>query len=622
MSRVDFDQLKKAYVAEVAPGTITGAINGSNVTFVLSQSPFDSHDAVQVYLDGILRDYTSEWTISGATITFVTAPALGQTLTVNYIMAKGKINMAGKIQNQDIKSVAELVSGGATAASLPNDDKVYVSANSINKTLKQAILDGDIGGGGGGKNYLAGPANGNFENNSTSGWSLFNTTLTGLIPTGGVSSGAASITTFSATATGKLAGNYSLNVAASSAWASGQGFITDARTIDLEDHSTMMSFVAHYKVQSGTFDMSATSANTLAFYIYDVTNAVWIQPSNVYGMDGSGRIIGEFLTSSNGTQYRLAVICVNASGGAVSINFDDFSFGPQLYNQASVVTDPEQYTPVTQGFGVPSGVDVWQMRIGPILKVWGRITTGTVGGSEIQIGLPSGLTVANSVASLRVFGILHREGSVSFSSSPIIANGGLSYVNVGGMISAGSPSTKSTIVAQSGSVVFNNSEITHFEFEVPIEGWAATATSSGITVRARYTTAAGQSVNSQTLINYGDMTYDSHGAVTTGGSWKFTAPISKLYTVAILNAFDPATFTAGLAAYGELFLNGSPYSVIKYERFQATRSDGLAVINGEDDVYMNAGDYIDIRLSQQEGSARNLFANGTYNRITIKSVGN
>lgn len=57
--------------------------------------------------------------------------------------------MAGRIQNEDIKSAAELVSGGGTAAQLPNDDKVYVTASGINKTLKQAIIDGDITGGGG-----------------------------------------------------------------------------------------------------------------------------------------------------------------------------------------------------------------------------------------------------------------------------------------------------------------------------------------------------------------------------------------------------------------------------------------------------------------------------------------
>ena len=50
-----------------------------------------------------------------------------------------------RIQNEDLKSVAQLISGGGTAAQLPNDDKVYVTANGINKTLKQAIVDEDIG---------------------------------------------------------------------------------------------------------------------------------------------------------------------------------------------------------------------------------------------------------------------------------------------------------------------------------------------------------------------------------------------------------------------------------------------------------------------------------------------
>jgi len=53
--------------------------------------------------------------------------------------------MAGFIQNEDLKTVAELVAAGSTASSLPNDDKIYVTAGGINKTLKQAIIDGDIG---------------------------------------------------------------------------------------------------------------------------------------------------------------------------------------------------------------------------------------------------------------------------------------------------------------------------------------------------------------------------------------------------------------------------------------------------------------------------------------------
>lgn len=63
--------------------------------------------------------------------------------------------MAGRIQNEDLKSVAELTAGGGTAAQLPNDDKVYLTALALNKTLKQAIIDGDLSGGGSTQTFTA-----------------------------------------------------------------------------------------------------------------------------------------------------------------------------------------------------------------------------------------------------------------------------------------------------------------------------------------------------------------------------------------------------------------------------------------------------------------------------------
>ena len=50
--------------------------------------------------------------------------------------------MAGKIQGADLKTVAEL---GGNADRLPLDTQIYVTANGINKTLYQAIVDQDIG---------------------------------------------------------------------------------------------------------------------------------------------------------------------------------------------------------------------------------------------------------------------------------------------------------------------------------------------------------------------------------------------------------------------------------------------------------------------------------------------
>ncbi len=86
MSRVDAEFLKKMWVDE----TPSGAVNGSNTAFTLSQTPFDSNDTIQVFVNGIKRDRVTEWTVSGTTVTFVTAPALGQSVRVNYIMLRGE----------------------------------------------------------------------------------------------------------------------------------------------------------------------------------------------------------------------------------------------------------------------------------------------------------------------------------------------------------------------------------------------------------------------------------------------------------------------------------------------------------------------------------------------------
>ena len=73
---------------------------------------------------------------------------------------------AGRLQDADFKTEAELISAGSSAAQLLNDSKVYVTANGLNKKLSTAITDGDIGGGGNVDNKLTNPG---FEKGTT-GW--------------------------------------------------------------------------------------------------------------------------------------------------------------------------------------------------------------------------------------------------------------------------------------------------------------------------------------------------------------------------------------------------------------------------------------------------------------------
>ncbi len=64
--------------------TPSGTINGSNVTFTLSATP-EENDSVLVFVDGLKLKQTTDYSLSGVTLTMVTAPALGQELTVQYL---------------------------------------------------------------------------------------------------------------------------------------------------------------------------------------------------------------------------------------------------------------------------------------------------------------------------------------------------------------------------------------------------------------------------------------------------------------------------------------------------------------------------------------------------------
>ena len=62
--------------------TPSGSINGSNTSFTLAHTPTTGSE--YVWLNGILQTEGTDYTITGATITFTTAPETGATLRVSY----------------------------------------------------------------------------------------------------------------------------------------------------------------------------------------------------------------------------------------------------------------------------------------------------------------------------------------------------------------------------------------------------------------------------------------------------------------------------------------------------------------------------------------------------------
>lgn len=138
---------------------------------------------------------------------------------------------------------------------------------------------------------------------------------------------------------------------------------------------------------------------------------------------------------------------------------------------------------------------------------------------------------------------------------------------------------------------------------------------------ARYTTNAGQSIpnGSFTIVDFEDIRYDTHTAVTTGASWKFTCPTghSGYYRVAVALLFtSSATWAATEYAQASLYKGGIVYSHLARNMMESATTTNLFLV-GADEIYLASGEYIDIRLFQNSGAALALHTDGLYNHVAI-----
>lgn len=62
----------------------TGLGDGVSVAYALSNEPIGV-GSLFVYIDGLLQDLTGDYTLSGSTVTFSSAPSIGQKITFRYI---------------------------------------------------------------------------------------------------------------------------------------------------------------------------------------------------------------------------------------------------------------------------------------------------------------------------------------------------------------------------------------------------------------------------------------------------------------------------------------------------------------------------------------------------------
>jgi len=149
-------------------------------------------------------------------------------------------------------------------------------------------------------------------------------------------------------------------------------------------------------------------------------------------------------------------------------------------------------------------------------------------------------------------------------------------------------------------------------------------------VRAEYGVLANtvQIGTSGTIINFHNRIEDTHNCVTTGASWKFTAPIDGVYSILGYCEAPPATTNFGTSLYEcyfPLHKNGSQYCHIggkfNYTGAMVVGTYGAGGSFGTT-IRLKAGDYIHVTFNHTAG----LFASAAYiaynSRITITRIGN
>lgn len=525
--------------------------------------------------------------------------------------------MAGKIQNEDVKTLSELTGAGGAVSQLINDTKIYVTGAGLNKQLSQAITDGDIGGV---ETYIS---NYNAESGTT-GWSTY-ADAAGTRPVDGT--GGSANVTWTQTASSPLSGSNSFLFTKDAANRQGEGVSYDF-SIDNGDQAKIISIEFMYQVASGTFTAgSSPSDSDLIIYIYDVTNSQLIEPISFKLFQNSGQAIHSctFQTNSNSTSYRLIIHVATTSASAYTVKFDNFIVGRQKYSIGTIISDwvndsltiGATTTAPTRGT-VTEEIFRWR-RVGSDMEihwVYEQSAGGSSGSGTYLFTIPGGY-VADTTKLRESTGTSNQDGSIVGEFTQTSRTGNMLMYSttqmkayVVGQTSEGY--IGSTLGAFAGAIVYS------FNAKIPILGWSSTVQASngidGRIVASRAKKSAGTIANNSTtaVSSWTTEEYDTLDSFNTS---------TGEYTVKSEGYFEieaNISFNGNGSGIRELFVqkNGSTIAGLD-------RQDGSAngnVMAGSTQIKCVAGDTLRVAVYQNSGGNLDLFTDSNYNTLSISKI--
>lgn len=462
--------------------------------------------------------------------------------------------MSGKLQHEDFKSLSDLTAAGATAASLLNDSKIYVTANGLNQQLSSAITSGLIGGGSGGLGN-------NYIKNVSGTYNLSGATTFGngaAVPTTGT--GGSPTLTLATTTTNPIvtAGNYLITPGAL-----GDG-VNFAFTINPGDQSKTFQISGDY------FFGTPASAHDgdYSLFIRDNTNGLLIYPSTVkllakVGYGSPFKVT--FQTASNSTSYSLLIVQTVASASTTPIQLANLYVGPQVTSIGPAMTDWVPYPAVTTGFGTVTGAFFKSRRVGDSLEVSGYFITGTTSGvlAKVSLGyngtngnvsIDTSKIVSGTTNELVGYASVNLNGA--FSLSTLAYNGDTANLFFGDQYSGAS-----SLSACFGNTITGAGAGFSFFAKVPIVGWSSNSVMSSdydsrvIAASYQNNSLSGAVPTSATVVNFPTANFDTAGmAQNISSSFSYVIPSSGIYS-----ADGQVGFSASSAGtvYLQFYKNGT-----------------------------------------------------------------
>lgn len=386
-------------------------------------------------------------------------------------------------------------------------------------------------------------------------------------------------------------------------------------TIDAEDKAKVLTIEMDMSVSSGTFVAgTSTTSSDVTVWVYDVTNAVIIQPSNFKFFGNSSiseHYSGQFQTASNSTSYRLIIHIGSTSAVAYTLKFDDIKVTPSQYVYGSPVTDWQTYTPTGAWVSNTTYTGKWR-RVGDSMEVQATATlSGAPTSTSVTFTIPTGYTIDTTKLSSAT------NFTQSLGSASMLDSGVKGWV---GIVRYGNSTTTVFVynadsVSADGSVThlspftFGASDAVSVKFSVPITGWSSSVQMSDdadtriVSATADAPNGQAVSASTETILNFDNVVDDSHSAITTGAGWKFTAPVSGFYEVSARVNYGN---TSGVNTIFRLvlFKNGSSFKTMsRYVKPTGTFAPEVPAPTLV--VKLRAGDYIHISANNDEAATTN-----------------